>query len=122
MLDGLLSELETSLSRSAAGAAYVTTLFVGIHATRWTAAMLPMTPAEKAMDTQRWVCRTPLLQFIGASSEDEHEARRCSVPFLRVSAASYVILAIACRKKARGILQRTRNRRVSAQRNYTLPC
>src|SRR5206468_6311438 len=33
-----------------------------------TATMLTMTPTVKAMDSQRWVCRTHLFQFKGTSS------------------------------------------------------
>src|SRR5438105_7653974 len=36
-----------------------------------TATMLTTTATEKAMDSQRWICRTHLFQFNGTSSEDE---------------------------------------------------
>jgi hypothetical protein len=39
-----------------------------------TATMLTMTATVKAMDSQRWVCRTHLFQFNVTSSEDEAEA------------------------------------------------
>jgi hypothetical protein len=39
-----------------------------------TARMLTMTATVKAMDSQRWVCRTHLFQFNVTSSEDEPEA------------------------------------------------
>jgi hypothetical protein len=39
-----------------------------------TATMLTMTATVKAMDSQRWVCRTHLFQFNVTSSEDEPEA------------------------------------------------
>jgi hypothetical protein len=39
-----------------------------------TATMLTMTATVRAMDSQRWVYRTHLFQFIGTSSEDEPEA------------------------------------------------
>jgi hypothetical protein len=46
-----------------------------------TATMLTMTATVKAMDSQRWVCRTHLFQFNGTSSEDEPEAdRSVSIP------------------------------------------
>ena len=35
------------------------------------ATMLTMTATVKAMDSQRWICRTHLFQFNGTSSEDE---------------------------------------------------
>jgi hypothetical protein len=37
------------------------------------ATMLTMTATVKAMDSQRWVCRTHLFQFNVTSSEDEPE-------------------------------------------------
>ena len=36
-----------------------------------TATKLTMKPTVKAMDSQRWVCRTNVFQFKGTSSEDE---------------------------------------------------
>src|SRR5215472_4938840 len=36
-----------------------------------TARVLKMTATVKAMDSQRWVCRTHLFQFNGTSSEDD---------------------------------------------------
>src|ERR1700676_3275239 len=41
-----------------------------------TATMLTTTATVKAMDSQRWICRTHLFQFNGTSSEDEPEADR----------------------------------------------
>jgi hypothetical protein len=48
-----------------------------------TAAMLTMTATVKAMDSQRWVCRTHLFQFKVTSSEDEPEADRARLQALR---------------------------------------
>ncbi len=42
------------------------------------ATMLTMTANVKAMDSERWVCRTHSFQFNGTSSEDEPEADRRS--------------------------------------------
>jgi hypothetical protein len=39
-----------------------------------TATRLMMTATVRAMDSQRWVCRTHLFQFTVTSSEDELEA------------------------------------------------
>src|SRR5579864_2552310 len=45
---------------------------------------LTMTATVKAMDSQRWVCRTHLFQFIGTSFEDEAEADRAPRTRLRL--------------------------------------
>jgi hypothetical protein len=45
--------------------------------------VLTMTATVKAMDSQRWVCRTHLFQFNGTSSEDEPEADRAQLQVLR---------------------------------------
>src|SRR6266508_2509945 len=47
------------------------------------ATMLAMTATVKAMDSQRWVCRTHSFQFTGTSSEDEPKADRAHVQVLR---------------------------------------
>src|SRR6266853_6318804 len=48
-----------------------------------TATPLTMTATVKAMDSQRWVCRTHLFQFNGTSCEDEPEADRAHLQVLR---------------------------------------
>jgi hypothetical protein len=48
-----------------------------------TATPLTMTATVKAMDSQRWVCRTHLFQFNVTSSEDEPEADRAHLQVLR---------------------------------------
>ena len=45
-----------------------------LYLPRATATPLTMTATVKAMDSQRWVCRTHLFQFNVTSSEDEREA------------------------------------------------
>src|SRR6266852_4294263 len=44
------------------------------------ATKLAMTVTVKAMDSQRWVCRTHSFHFTGTSSEDEPKADRAHVP------------------------------------------
>src|SRR5260221_2304377 len=47
------------------------------------ATKLAMTATVKAMDIQRWICRTHSFQFTGTSSEDEPKADRAHVQVLR---------------------------------------
>ena len=60
-----------------------------------TTTLLTMTVTVKAMDSQRWVCRTHLFQFNGTSSEDEPEADRAHLQALRN--AKGVAAAASCR-------------------------
>jgi len=48
-----------------------------------TATKLTITPTVKAMDSQRWVCRTHLFQFNGTSSDDGPQADRAHLQALR---------------------------------------
>src|SRR5229473_2220119 len=57
------------------------------------ATMLTMTATVKAMDSQRWVCRTHLFQFNVTSSEDEPEADRAHLQVLRNPFGESVLLA-----------------------------
>jgi len=49
-----------------------------------TPTMLTVTATEKAMDSQRWVCRTHLFQFNVTSFEDQPDADRARLQVLRV--------------------------------------